>query len=212
MNLATATIGATEIVGAVNPVQDIMSAYRAEYARQPFSHSMVNYNIVQDYMESGGYTNTGTKLNNPGNMIFANQTGASKGPEMPNNKGYFWANFANIPAYVHAKFVLLNKQPGMPIQATTGADFVHRLAINHYFGNEPESSYAKKMRDTAVKLGVGNEFMNLEGNAWDNAADQSLHNLSNPVSSLWAKFRALPLPVQIGAGAAGGLIVIKLLK
>lgn len=122
-----------------------------------FSADQVKFNLVKDWMESGAYTSTGARVNNPGNIMFGNHNiNAAKGPYLQGNKSYL-ASYKTLAGYAVDLKRVLSLSPGRPIDATgypDPADFVHRLKLNNYFGSESEASYLQKMKSTQQRLRI----------------------------------------------------------
>ena len=166
------------------------------------SGDIVDYILTQDYMESGAYSNVGAKNNNPGNIMWPKKGKlkyGTKGPYNAVNKTYY-GSFPNLDSYVKEKIAVLSEKPGEPIKATSGADYVRRLKMNNYFGNESEASYLDKLKYAAKRI-------NIIGDLWvDSHQDIAVPDSLD--TGLWPWMKAHPILTGVGL-AAVGLVVIK---
>jgi hypothetical protein len=135
----------------------MMNAEIAALQGGGFSDDQVKFNVVKDWMESGAYTSTGSKVNNPGNIMYGKHNiNAHKGPYLEGNKTYL-AAYSSLGDYARDLKRVLSLSPGKPYEATGYPDlrdFVHRLALNHYFGKESEVSYLNKMKGAQQRLRI----------------------------------------------------------
>lgn len=162
---ATIELGKTSLTLKDTNVDDAKVATALNYQKAEtaalqsagFPDAQVKFNLVKDWMESGGYTSTGAKVNNPGNIMFGSHNiNATKGPYLSGNKSYL-AAYVSLNDYAKDLRRVLSLSPGRPIDATGYPDlrdFVHRLALNRYFGKEPESSYLAKMQGAQQRLRI----------------------------------------------------------
>jgi hypothetical protein len=144
------------IIKVVNYIHALQSALK----NNGIGENMYSWWIIQDYMESAGFSNVGASLNNPGNIMWPAKglKYGSKGPYNKINKTYY-AKFKNLDEYVKEKILVLNQNPGRPINATSARDFVNRLKENNYFGKETAESYFNKMKGTAQRLRILDKLM-----------------------------------------------------
>lgn len=133
----------------------MLNAEKQALQDQGVNEPVLDFILIQDYMESGAYSNTGAKHNNPGNIMWPAHglPYGKKGPYNAANHTYY-ASFSSIPEYVKEKIRVLNQKPGVPMQATSNQDFVHRLKLNNYFGKESEASYYNKMKGAAQRINL----------------------------------------------------------
>ena len=116
--------------------------------------------MIMLYMESGAFTNTGFKQNNPGNIMWP-KSGlkyGTKGTYNAVNKTYY-AAFKDLNEFAKQFMIEMNKKPGVPADATDGADFVHRLKLNKYFGDESEASYLAKLNGAKKRINLIGDFI-----------------------------------------------------
>lgn len=127
------------------------------------SDKIISLILIQDYMESGGYTNKGYKLhNNPGNIMWNKHLKYGTKGTFNKANGTYYANFKDLDEYIKEKLLVLSQKPGLPLQAkgiehtpyTDAVDFVHRLKQNKYFGDQDEKSYYKAMEGTAKRINL----------------------------------------------------------
>lgn len=135
----------------------MLNAETAALQGAGFPDDQVKFNLVKDWMESGGYTSTGTRVNNPGNIMWGKHNiNATRGPYLSANKTYL-AAYRSLGDYAVDLKRVLNLSPGHPYQATGYpdlGDFVHRLKLNGYYGKESEQSYLAKLKGAQQRLRI----------------------------------------------------------
>ncbi len=170
-----------------------------------FNDDQVKFNIVKDWMESAGYTSTGSKVNNPGNIMFGkNNINATKGPYLAGNKTYLAAYRSLADYAVDLRRVLMMK-PGQPFLATGYPDltgFVHRLKLNNYYGKESETSYLAKMKGSQQRLRI---IQNLQ--------DDTHQDVVVPAGDKFTEWwNNLSMVEKVGVGVAAFTVVAILVK
>ena len=148
------------------------------------------------YMESGAWTNgPATRDNNPGNIMWSTKSKWPKGVYVSSNKTYA-IHFNSLDQFASYLLQLLSTG-SRPIDATTMADFVHRLKLNNYFGTTSEAAYLQAMKGAAQRLRL-QAYLTADTN----------QKIVTPDSGNWFKDH----PLVTGAGAAIlGLLLIKTL-
>ena len=162
-----------------------------------FPGNSIDFVYTMCYMESGHWTNgPALKDNNPANIMW--YKGKVKGTFIQDN-GTYAIHFKNLDEFAAELYKTLSKGSN-PLGATTLEDYVHRLAINNYFGEESESSYLEKMKDAQGALDS------------DNSKYQDLYTKKEIEKAhpdgILAWMKAHPVITGIGL-AAVGLVVIK---
>lgn len=141
------------------------------------------------YMESGGFTNGPSRNDyNPGNIMW--YPGMTKGTYVAANRTYA-IHFRNFDEFARELKKTLSKG-ARPIGADTLTDFVHRLKLNNYMGNESEASYLAKMRGAQQRL-------RLQGQLQDDA--------NQTVTDSGRNKKKLSVWVWVGVAAAGVLVI-----
>lgn len=159
------------------------------------SGPVLDFALVQLYMESAGFSNgPARKDNNPGNITW--YKGVKKGVYMPANKTYA-AHYDSLQQFAGAYLQLLSKG-ARPLDAATLEDFAHRLKLNNYYGKESEASYLQKLQGTAARLNQLAVFYK--------ATDKKMSKDAHP--SWWKKHPLLTGLIL----AAGAVVVIKAVK
>jgi hypothetical protein len=111
------------------------------------------------YMESGGFSNRPFAIdNNPGNIMWDKRYWplSKRGVYVAANKSYA-VHFSSLNEFANTFYQYMTKG-SRPLDATSVEDFVHRLALNHYFGSEPEASYLAKIKATLERLKMLDTF------------------------------------------------------
>jgi hypothetical protein len=187
----------------VNTALAALNSLHTAFTNAGFTDTQLRNALVQDYMESGAFTNSGWKQNNPGNIMYTkNDQWATKGTYDGPNKTYF-AAYKNLDDYAQAKKRVLSLDPGRPIDATGTeyADFAHRLKLNNYYGDESEASYLAKLNGAAQRLRIlGDLDVDSAQNITTNAG----------VKPWYSFFTDMPVLGKVGI-VVGGLIVLKIL-
>ena len=127
------------------------------YDNNGFNADLKSWNIAQDFLESGGFSNEGyNKNNNPGAIMFPKNGKLKYGRKGTYNKANktYYARFSSLDEYVKEKKQVLMLKPGEPINAQSLSDFVHRLKENNYFGSESESNYLKGLMGSEQRLRI----------------------------------------------------------
>ena len=184
---------------------DYYNREKAALQAAGLADNLIDWIMVQDYMESGAYTNTGAKYNNPGAIMWPPHglKYGHKGPYSTANKTYL-AAFKSLPEYVNEKIAVLSQSPGRPVDASSGADFVHRLKLNNYFGkNTSEAQYAAAMRGAAQRLNIIGDLYT------DTAQDAAIP--PPPGGGFMQFIKDHPLLTGIGA-TVGVLMVVKVIS
>lgn len=174
----------TRIVNAMAIVDELKKLY----ASQGIPAQVVDWLVIRDYMESGAFTNTGAKLNNPGNIMWPKKGKlpyGQKGPYNAVNKTYYTYFPGGLPEYVKQAKLVIQQAPGRPIDATSAMDFVKRLKANNYFGNETVENYYNAMKGAAGRINLASKY-NTESTEIIVPEDQQPSALDNIPT--WAKW------------------------
>lgn len=129
---------------------------KAAYQGTGLPAKIIDLALIQDWMESGAFTNKGyLQYNNPGSLMWpAHGLKYGKKGGLCTSNGTCFAAFKDLNEYALQKALEIRKGPGYPVQATSSADYVHRLGMNGYYGKEPESSYFNKMKAAAARINL----------------------------------------------------------
>ena len=123
---------------------------------------IIPYIIAQMILETGYFTNTSfIKDRNPGgitwNQNYLKRLGTSKGSARPLKEGGVYVHFDNFDTAIKDYLRIINKSPGLPVSATSPADFAHRLKINNYY-KAAESDYVNTINSVYNRI---NENVNI---------------------------------------------------
>jgi hypothetical protein len=186
---------------AIQSVATWLNNLKSLYKANGLSDQMTDWNLIQDYMESGAFSNNGAKQNNPSNIMFPKKglPYGKRGTYNKQNKTYY-AAFDNLNDYVKEKINVLKQSPGMPINATSSTDYVHRLKLNNFFGDRPEREYKAAMQSTAKNINLISD-LKADTDTIVTRPDQN----SNEVSSWIMDHKGLV------AGVVGGSLLLLLL-
>jgi len=138
----------------------IFDRLKAAYQATGLPPRIVDWALIRDWMESGAFTNKGYRLyNNPGSLMWPPRglKYGSKGGLCTSNNTCF-AQFRDLDEYARQAAIELRKAPGKPADATDNRDFVRRLKLNRYMGNESEDSYWNKMKAAAARINLLAKF------------------------------------------------------
>lgn len=165
---------------------------------------LIDWVLIQDWMESAGYTNKGyVQHNNPGGIMWPSKglKYGKKGSYNAANHSY-WTDFPSMAVYVKEKISVLSQKPGRPIDATSGPDFVHRLKMNNYFGKQSEASYTAAMKGAASRINLIGDFY----------TDAHQDIVKPKGEGILATIREHPVLAGVGAAVAGILILKAVVK
>jgi hypothetical protein len=164
--------------------------------------ALLNFILVRDWMESGAYSNNGYKLhNNPGNIMWnKNDKYGTKGTYNAANKTYY-SHYPTIDAYVQKAIAVLKQKPGIPYDATTKEDFVHRLKLNNYFGKTSEADYLNAMKGAAQRINLVSDLQ----------TDTNQNIVTTPTLGFLDWIKANPIKTAM-AGTLGLIIVVRIAR
>lgn len=197
-------IGATQSPEVSNAVA-WLNALKSAYKKKALRDELINWLLIKDYMESGAFTNEGTKQNNPGNIMWNKHDKYGKKGTYNKINHTYYSSYPTIDDYVNKMIQVIKQSPGRPYDATSGEDFVKRLAANTYFGKitakNTIENYIAAMKGAAQRI---NLLSDLQADT-----NQQIVTPSSDSTSFIDKIKDFVTDHPIASGAIGiGLIVL----
>lgn len=132
----------------------------AEMIKAGYTANEIYLSLPQFILETGYFTNTGYRVNNPAGLTYSvNQKDSTKGPARPPSEGGFYSAFTSLqPALkLHLNTIRKIKKPGnklpVPATATNFTEFAKLLFANGYYTGTPANATpAVKMANYANGL------------------------------------------------------------
>jgi hypothetical protein len=131
----------------IDQLQKEVPKLMSEMAKAGYTANEMYLSLPQFVFETGYFTNTGYRVNNPAGLTYSvNQKDSTQGPPRPPKEGGFYSAFSSLqPALkLHLNTIRKIKKAGnklpVPATATNFTDYAKLLYANGYYTGTPANA------------------------------------------------------------------------